>query len=344
MDPHASQIPSSYSRIIARMLHLQERDLPDLLKGTGLPISILMPGDETSITGEQQVRIVENGHRLMGGPGFGLALGQQLGPASHGPVGYLSLASPDLLSALTAYADFIPARLPIIDLHISLDNEWLTCSYRVLLDSPDYVRRSMAESFAVSVQAIVEEILRRSADEAVLAFQHPEPEYASRYQGYLHGNWSYGHEQTSYRLPAKLARTPNSAGDSESFQVTRDLCQSLLKQQPDDARSVGDRVKTLLLTNPQRNVTEEEIARAMFVSKRTLARRLEREGTGYRQIRDEVRHELASQFLRRTNRSVEAIGLSLGYNDSAAFRKAFKRWTGQSPGSYRARQRPPPTP
>ena len=120
MESQRLLIPSSYSRIIARMLGLQERGLPALLAGTGLPVSILLPGDETLISGTQQVQVLANGHRLMRGPGFGLAMGAQLGPASHGPVGYLSLASPDLHSALQAYADFIPARLPLIDLQVSL--------------------------------------------------------------------------------------------------------------------------------------------------------------------------------------------------------------------------------
>ena len=70
MDSQRLQIPSSYSRIIARMLGLQERGLPGLLVGTGLPVSILQPGDETLISGDQQVQVLANGHRLMRGPGF----------------------------------------------------------------------------------------------------------------------------------------------------------------------------------------------------------------------------------------------------------------------------------
>ena len=339
MSEHDLKIPSSYSRIIARMLELQERDLPRLLSGTELPVSILLPGDETPISSEQQVQVVANGHRLMGSAGFGLALGHQLGPASHGPVGYLSLSSPDLLGALTAYADFIPVRLPFIQLDIELNGDWLECSYRVLIDMPEYLRQSMAESFAMSVQAIVEEILRREAIEAEIGFRHDTPEYADLYVTFLHGHWSYGQDRTYYRLPARMAYVPNSAGDSEAFRVTRELCNALLKQQPQEMHSISDRVRTLLLTKPQSAVTEEEVARAMFVSKRTLARRLQQEGTGYRQIRDQVLYELASQFLMNTDQSVESISASLGYHDSAAFRKAFRRWTDKNPAEYRAGSR-----
>lgn len=335
MDSRKLQIPSSYSRIIARMLGLQERELPDLLAGTGLPVAILLPGDETLISSEQQVQVIANGHRLMAGPGFGLALGAQLGPASHGPVGYLSLASPDLHSALKAYADFIPARLPVNNLRVSLSRQWLECSYEVLVDAPDYIRRSMAESFAVSVQALVEEILRRKATEASIAFSHPRPEYAEQYEQALHGSWVFDQQRVSYRLPAVLASFGNTTGDSEAFRLARELCSALVKQLQ-ASESMSGRVRMLLLTVPQATISEEQVARSVFLSKRTLARRLQQEGTNYLKIRDQVLFELASRLLRQTDRSVESIGASLGYNDSAAFRKAFRRWTGTSPSIYRA--------
>jgi len=73
----------------------------------------------------------------------------------------------------------------------------------------------------------------------------------------------------------------------------------------------------------------------MFISKRTLARRLEGEGGSYRLIRDQVLAQLAASHLRESGLSVEAVAALLGYNDTAAFRKAFRRWYGQAPGEFR---------
>jgi hypothetical protein len=77
-------IPSTYSRIIDTVAYLQERDLGKPLRGTGLPEGILMPGDETHISGEQQLQILENGRRLFGSPDFGLQLFAQPQPSVHG--------------------------------------------------------------------------------------------------------------------------------------------------------------------------------------------------------------------------------------------------------------------
>ena len=78
-------IPSSYSRIVARELGLQERELGRLLNGTGLARDILFPGDETRLTGLQQLKVLENACAMSDTPEFGLRLGRQLQPSTHGP-------------------------------------------------------------------------------------------------------------------------------------------------------------------------------------------------------------------------------------------------------------------
>lgn len=61
-----------------------------------------------------------------------------------------------------------------------------------------------------------------------------------------------------------------------------------------------------------------------------------REGGSFRQLRDEVLADLAARQLMVTGLSVESIAQSPGYFDSAAFRKAFRRWYGESPSEFRS--------
>ena len=80
-DSGSFSIPSSYSRIVARELGLQERELPRLLWGTGLPVSALLPGDESLLTGQQQIQVLVNARQISGVDHIGLRIGQQLQPA-----------------------------------------------------------------------------------------------------------------------------------------------------------------------------------------------------------------------------------------------------------------------
>jgi AraC-like DNA-binding protein len=91
----------------------------------------------------------------------------------------------------------------------------------------------------------------------------------------------------------------------------------------------------LLLSSPIGSITATDVARAIFVTKRTLQRRLEQEGTSYREITEKLYSELAARHLREPDLSIESVAVLLGYYDTAAFRKAFNRWYGQSPSDYR---------
>lgn len=157
---HALPIPSTYARNIARILALQERDLPELLRGTALPTDILMPGDETFITGQQQLTLMENGQRLMNTDTFGLRLGAPLEPSAYGPLGYLALSSPDLLSSLRSLRDFLPVRLPIATFEIIQDKNGLPCVYRINLATNEEVRRAVCECFILVIQSLLVEAVR----------------------------------------------------------------------------------------------------------------------------------------------------------------------------------------
>lgn len=330
-------LPSTYSRIIARVANLQERDLCKLLQGTGLSETILMPADETFISAEQQLQIMKNGRELLGSADFGLRLGAQLQPSAHGPLGYLALCSPDLMTALYALRDYLPLRIPWVAVDVSLSPKQILCELRLRMSVEHnvFAQTTMAECFAMVVQSFVEAVLRRPASEACIEFAHSAPAHAHHYSSFLHAPYRFDSPRNSYALPGELATAANATSDNASYRLTQQLCNSLLLQTRNSRSTMADRVRTLMLLRPIDSIAEPEIARALFVSKRTLARRLDLEGTSYRQIRDQFLAELARRYLLEPRQTVETVAASLGYHDAAAFRKAFRRWTGMTPKRYR---------
>lgn len=329
-------IPSSYSRIVARELGLAERDLPTLLQGTGLSTDILLPGDETRLSDRQQLRILDNGGRILNVPEFGLRLGRRLDPSAHGPLGYLVLSSPDLITAMESLRDFLPARLSLVSIEVTLGEEWLRCELEIKVNANRDQRRVLQECFALTIQSLAESMLGRELHDARIELAHGRPSYQRIYRDYLHSPVVFDRDANVYSVPAELARAPNASGDSDSYAMAQALCLKLLEQVPVAALSTGIRVRRLLLSSTPGSVTETEVARAMFISKRTLARRLEKEGTSYRVIREKMLSELAARHLGESSLTVEAVAALLGYNDNAAFRKAFHRWYNMSPSAFRA--------
>ncbi|MEY4763464.1 MAG: hypothetical protein RI907_137 [Pseudomonadota bacterium] len=81
--------------------------------------------------------------------------------------------------------------------------------------------------------------------------------------------------------------------------------------------------------------TLDDLAREMKMPTRTLQRRLESEGLNLRMLIDQVRKAKAERWLRETSMALVDIASALGFADHASFNRAFKRWTGCSPGVFR---------
>ncbi len=78
----------------------------------------------------------------------------------------------------------------------------------------------------------------------------------------------------------------------------------------------------------------EDIAEQLHSSPETLRRKLKHEGTTVKLIKDGLRRDEAIYLLSRGNTSIDEVAAQVGFSDSTAFFRAFKRWTGVTPRSY----------
>jgi AraC-like DNA-binding protein len=79
----------------------------------------------------------------------------------------------------------------------------------------------------------------------------------------------------------------------------------------------------------------EDVARRLAISQQTLRRRLARDGTSLRQVRDEVLRDEAIAALVEGEESIGDLAMRLGFSEPSAFTRAFRRWTGNPPSAYR---------
>jgi AraC-like DNA-binding protein len=77
----------------------------------------------------------------------------------------------------------------------------------------------------------------------------------------------------------------------------------------------------------------DRIARELGRSRQTLYRRLKEEGTTFEQVLDQLRRRLAIRYIDREGLGVKQAAYRLGFSEPASFSRAFKRWTGRSPGA-----------
>jgi AraC-like DNA-binding protein len=99
-------------------------------------------------------------------------------------------------------------------------------------------------------------------------------------------------------------------------------------------RLLGQRVRELLRSRASEATTAEALAALLNVSSRTLHRQLHEEGTSLQVLKNEVRHEMAVDQLRRTTRPIKQVALAVGFRNEKSFSRAFLQWTGHAPRDF----------
>ncbi|GAK84161.1 transcriptional regulator AraC family [Vibrio ponticus] len=115
--------------------------------------------------------------------------------------------------------------------------------------------------------------------------------------------------------------------------VLHESLTALAEQQTDHIAqsSILYKVNNVLQNKEVNTISLESVAAELHISPRTLNRRLQQEGVSFRRLYDKYRLEQSLKMLNQDNLSVTYIAHELGFSDSSAFSRAFKRWTGESP-------------
>lgn len=168
---------------------------------------------------------------------------------------------------------------------------------------------------------------------------HPAPSYRSEYDRIFQCEVVFESDWNALRLHPRAPAWRVALQPRYVFGVLTERADMLLKTL-DDARTTRARVEGLILPTLHRGEAGAgAIASAMGFSRQTLFRRLKDEGVTFAQVLDDLRHRMALHYLQGRKASVNEVAYLVGFSDRAAFSRAFKRWTGQSPGEVRARNR-----
>jgi AraC-like DNA-binding protein len=99
---------------------------------------------------------------------------------------------------------------------------------------------------------------------------------------------------------------------------------------------VSERIIDYLTANAYLGIASlDEIASNFNTSARSLQRKLRDEGVSFQQLADSVRKSIALHYLRSGDHPLKEISYLLGYNETSAFTRAFRRWTGKTPADFK---------
>jgi AraC-like DNA-binding protein len=162
----------------------------------------------------------------------------------------------------------------------------------------------------------------------------PAPEYIAKVP-FASGLIKFDRPANRLIFAAKLLDTPLKTADPIATQLARAQCERELAAIVD--AGFPGRVRAAIARRAEGVPSLAEVARELHVSTRTLKRKLADRGTTFSAILDDVRRQRALLLLDNRELSIGEIAGKLGYSEVPNFTRAFRKWTGTTPGAYRTR-------
>ena len=333
---------SSYARILFRYLRLNEDDSPAFFKGTNVTYDELMTLDGT-ISRNDLSCIYRNALAISNLEALGLSVGTQLHMSTHGPLGVAAFSGPDLRTGLGLIARFSVIRADFFEISARETSEGMRIALTETFDLCD-LRQFMTESVLSGLFSAITFFTGAGEFKGRVNIAYPKPDYWQKYSGHFGEIIKFNQPATEIIVSNAILSLPSPVADPVLHQEAVALCQRQfvdIKTGGADrgSESISAAVSKLMYENPGQLWTLNDVADSLFISRRTLIRRLEAEGTKFQAIRDELAKQQVVSYLNDASLSVESIGYLMGFSDTSSFRRSFKRWFGMSPSQYIARIR-----
>ncbi|NMO95429.1 AraC family transcriptional regulator [Paenibacillus lemnae] len=270
---------------------------------------------------------------------FGLHQGQIMDFEDMGILGYVMLHSKTISDALKSYQRYNMLLCSGFNLDWEVSGENLML--RLFLQSPGgTLSRHCAEDMAGSLFHMISRLSNRSISLRDVWFCHEQPSDIEPYMGIFGRYPVFGTEYHALFMDKEILSYPVLYSDPKLLQMFENMAEASrgeLNHQRPFTEQVSLWMKKCI---PSYLPTLQQTAQHFAISMRTLQLRLREEGTSFHELSAAVRKELAISYLKERGYAVGDIAYLLHFSEPSAFHNAFKKWTGMTPGQFRAADNP----
>jgi len=191
------------------------------------------------------------------------------------------------------------------------------------------------EATLASVVSISRQTSSKEFNPTAVYFKHPAPESVAAHRSYFACPVHFASNRDALQVSTEALQTPNKLGDPSISQFFSSHLEAELSKL-DDQNALSEGVKKRVSQSLSEGVPAiSDVAKHLGMSGRTLQRKLANQGHSYQALVDESRRQLAERLLKKTGYSLAEVAFMTGFSEQSSFTRAFKRWEGQTPRSYR---------
>jgi AraC-like DNA-binding protein len=273
-----------------------------------------------------------------GDPCFGIAVAEKMQPQALYGIGFAWVSSDTLydgLKRLVRYQRLISTRS---DITLEEVDGLVEVSVRVAGDATDawHVHPMVYDAASGMLLRMCRLALGEDFDPCQVSLQRQPPPCIQRFHDYFRAPVTFGADRNVlyFRPETLVASLPHAS--PELARVNDQVVIDYLSQF--EKGNVSMRVRSQIIELlPAGQPTQRGVAASLGMSVRNLQRKLHDEGFSFTSLLEEVRRELALQYLNQRHRSIGEITYLLGFSEPSNFTRAFRRWSGTSPNAFRQR-------
>lgn len=271
---------------------------------------------------------------LTGDDYFGLHMGELVRPRFMGELGYASMSSAHLGDAVDLMIPFFRVTAEFASLEKREDDGRLALVWHSSLDDVEGARHRVETLFASAV-TFGRWITGTERDPEAVYFRHAAPADTGEYRRIFRCPVYFGAGESALVLDRELLSLPLRDADPEVHRIMRARIQHAMTNYRARDNLLHKVRAEIQRQMPQRPPQLESVAEALAMKPWTLRRRLRAQDTDFSTLLDAERQQLAQDWLLYSDRPISRIAADLGYSEQSAFNRAFRRWFGCTPLSYR---------
>jgi AraC-like DNA-binding protein len=264
---------------------------------------------------------------------LGLLIGQQGGLQSLGLTGLLVKYSPDVGTALRTLERYLHLHVRGASTTLAVIGHTAMLSYEIhepMIEATEQV----GDGAVALLFNIMRSLCGVEWQPTGVRIAHRKPGDVAPFRRFFGTTPNFDAEEYALIFRADWLSRPLPETDPQLRRLLQQQVDALEARHgrdfPEQVRSV---LRTSIITG---QASAEQVAAIFSMHTRTLNRRLHGAGTGFRELVDEARFEIARQMLETSVMEMTQIATMLGYTDASAFTRAFRRWSGTTPTRWRA--------
>jgi len=284
----------------------------------------------------QIVALYEQAATLTGDDAFGLHVGEHADPTAFDVLGYSVINSPTFGDALDRVVRYNSIWTNGSCFTVETVNGQTRVVY-LYLDDAIQERRQDAEMTFAALAVLGRRVTNVDWSPSEIRFQHQQPRETTEHERIFQCPIFFAATTNEVVFDSVYSSLPIIKADPSLCALLDRHARELLARYPRED-SLVERIRTLLKDELNGgDASLEVVAERLGMSARTLQRKLQASGTSHQELLDEMRRDLAVRYLREPGMAVCEVAYLLGFSESSAFHRAFKRWTGTTPSEFRRR-------